>query len=345
MGLSPATLQTLQTAWQQVGVLHYFLRFLSFIYAGLLSLKQLFIQLGFIKTTHLPVKIIVVGNVIAGGAGKTPTVIAVVEYLQQKGLKVGIISRGYGRQLHSGNQNQALEIMPNTSATIAGDEPLLLKKICQVPVFVSTKRVAAAQALLAQYPETQIIVSDDGLQHTALPRMLEVIVFDDRGVGNGRLIPAGLLREKWPRTLTKQSSNHTLVLHTGQSPAFEGFYAQRQLQNFATNGWGQKKSLAEFLSSQHNALAAIASPNAFFEMLEKKGLTLQDKLPLADHDDFMNWHLPLTWQNTNVFCTEKDAVKLWPLFPEIWAIGLDFKPEKTFFDALDQAFNLNQTVN
>jgi tetraacyldisaccharide 4'-kinase len=344
LALSPATLQKIQAAWQQRGFLHYLLRFLSSIYAFLFRVHRALYQLGFFKTQTLNCTVIVVGNVVAGGAGKTPTVISLVQHLTHTGWKVGIISRGYGRNM-SDKKSSIIEVNPLLTASIIGDEPLLIKNKCKVPVFVGPKRTAVAQQLLLEYPDTQIIISDDGLQHSALARDVEIIVFDDRGIGNGRLLPAGFLREKWPRSQPKAKSNGhtssaskqlaTLVLHTGQSPAFEGFTAQRRLQSYATNGLGEQKPLSDFVSSRNVALAAIAKPPAFFEMLNQQGLTLSLQLPLPDHFDFHEWSPALDWQDAEIFCTEKDAVKLWPQYPKIWSVGLDFAPSPEFFIAID----------
>lgn len=345
MALSPTTLQKIQAAWQQRGFLHYLLRLLSLVYEFLFGFHRFLYQVGLFKTQTLDCTVIVVGNVVAGGAGKTPTVISLVQHLTKNGWKVGIISRGYGRNI-SNKESSIIEVSPLLSASIIGDEPLLIKNKCKVPIFVGKKRTAVAKQLLLQYPDTQIIISDDGLQHSALAREIEIVVFDDRGIGNGRLLPAGFLREKWPRSqsIAKLNINTnsdpkkvaTLVLHTGQSPAFEGFGAQRKLQAFATNGLGEQKPLSDFVSSRNFALAAIAQPEAFFEMLKQQGLALIDQLPLSDHFDFLKWTPAVDWQNAEVFCTEKDAVKLWPQYPKIWSVGLDFHPSTEFFTALDE---------
>ena len=140
--------------------------------------------------------VVVVGNLVAGGAGKTPVVLAIVAALQAAGHRPGIVSRGYGgRTGASGGTNGVLEVEENTPAHRTGDEPLLLRRRSGCPVVVGADRVAAAQALRAAHPTLSVIVSDDGLQHRRLARSVEIIVFDERGVGNGRCLPAGPLRE------------------------------------------------------------------------------------------------------------------------------------------------------
>jgi tetraacyldisaccharide 4'-kinase len=151
-------------------------------------------QLGFYKVEQVPALVIVVGNVIVGGSGKTPFVMALVKHLQARGIKVGVISRGYGRA-----SKACLEVQLNTPVSEVGDEPALIHRNTSAPVFVAARRIDAARLLLQKHPATQVIVCDDGLQHLALHRDVEICVFDDRGVGNGWQIPAGPLREPWPR--------------------------------------------------------------------------------------------------------------------------------------------------
>src|SRR5207237_9693541 len=149
---------------------------------------------GWLKSERAGVPVIVVGNVVAGGSGKTPIVQAVVQHLKDRGLRVGIVSRGYGRRA-----DDCREVRTDSVASEVGDEPLLLARSCGVPVFVAARRIEAARALLRAHPQTQVIVSDDGLQHYAMPRDVEICVFGDGGAGNGWLLPAGPLREPWPR--------------------------------------------------------------------------------------------------------------------------------------------------
>jgi len=172
-----------------------------------------------------------------------------------------------------------------------------------------------------------VILSDDGLQHLPLQRDLEIGVFDDRGVGNGFLLPAGPLREPWPRPLD-------LVLHTGSKPAFDGFQGQRGLARHALRADGSQVLLSNNLKKPLLALAGIAQPEAFFAMLRAMGLTLANTLALPDHYDFNSW-LPNDYKGYTLICTEKDAVKLWPLEPEALAVPLTFVVPDAFWQALD----------
>ena len=268
----------------------------SWIYGGLVRLRRAMYANGFLSSERMPVPVIVVGNVIAGGAGKTPVVIELARLLTRAGYRVGIISRGYGR-----TSSKLLQVQPDTPVSQSGDEPALIRSAQNAPVFVASDRCAAAQALIAAYPETQVILSDDGLQHLALQRDIEICVFDERGVGNGRLLPAGPLREAWPRPCD-------FLLHRGNMP--EGFSVERKLANYALQADGSQIDLAQLQGKSLIALAGIAQPESFFNMLREAGVSLSDTLALPDHYDFNS--IPRTFDAGQwLICTEKDAVKLW----------------------------------
>ncbi len=270
--------------------------------------------------------VIVVGNVVVGGAGKTPLVIALVQHFKRQGLQVGVVSRGYGRQ---GSHCQ--EILGNTPISESGDEPALILRAQAAPVFVANNRTNAVKALVKKYTKTQVIISDDGLQHHPLARDIEITVFDDRGIGNGWLLPAGPLRELW-------GVRPGLVLHTGQSPAFEGFKSMRRLADHALNAAGHQVALSNLNGQVITALAGIANPDAFFNMLRERGLQLQQTISLPDHFDFSGYTWPASKESV-VLCTEKDAIKLFrlPQFKgcSLLAVPLEFSPEPGFFTALD----------
>lgn len=270
---------------------------------------------------HLRVPVIVVGNVVAGGAGKTPTVMALVSHLQSRGLAVGVVSRGHGRKA-----DHCTEVRPNSSVAEVGDEPLLIHRHGQVPVYVGHARREAAQALLDAYPHTQVLVADDGLQHWALPRDLDLCLIDDRGVGNGWLLPAGPLREPWPLMRPPAATPRApcLVVHTADQPAWTAagqYHSPRRLEAFAVDGQGQRVPLAILRGQPLAALAGIARPERFFAMLRAAGLSLNTTLALPDHYDFESWKSPFD-NGLRLICTEKDAIKLWPHHPEVLAVGL-----------------------
>lgn len=318
-------MSALQRAWLRRGPLARLLWPLSLLYGALNALRRAFFAWGWLRTERVGVPVVIVGNVIAGGAGKTPVVMAIVRHLQAQGAATGVVSRGYGRQ-----GRDLREVGDESDPAEVGDEPALIRRATGAPVFVAARRVEAARALLARHPDTRIIVSDDGLQHMALGRDIEICVFDDRGAGNGWLLPAGPLREAWPRRCD-------LVLHTGGRPAFAGFTAHRTLADHALRQDGSAVPLAALAGRPLAAVAAIARPEEFFQMLRDKGLAPSPCIALPDHDDFSQWQPPAD-DSRVLLCTEKDAVKLWRLGrPGIAALAvpLVFEPEPAFFAALD----------
>lgn len=325
---------SLASAWLRRGLLAWALRPIAALHGWLVVLRWLAYRQKWLKTTRFQVPVLVVGNVVAGGAGKTPLVITLVKHFQARGLKIGVVSRGYGR-----TGDACVEVHPTTPVSISGDEPALIKIATGAAVFVASQRVDAVRQLMHDYPETALVICDDGLQHYALHRDVEIAVFDDRGVGNGWLLPAGPLREPWP---CRQQRGIDLVLHTGTSPAFGGFTSTRQLAPYAVARDGRKTPLAELEGQRLIALAGVARPGAFFSMLQSQGLQLQQTIALPDHYAFKAWidnFFAADCVNHTVLCTEKDAVKLFakhiPSTQIVLAIPLEFSPEKTFLAALD----------
>jgi tetraacyldisaccharide 4'-kinase len=337
MGLS----QRLQQAWYSPSGkdwLSLALLDVSWLYGGLVKLRRKLYASGVLHSTRLPVPVIVVGNVIAGGAGKTPIVIELAKLLAAQGYRPGIISRGYGRK-----SADVCEVLPDTPISQSGDEPALIKRAQSAPVFVASDRAEAALALLAAYPQTDAILCDDGLQHLALQRDIEICVFDERGVGNGRLLPAGPLREPWPRAVSKagDSSQRSVdfILHRGtmDADAQTGFTVSRRLATHAKHSDGSTIALSELAHKNATALAGIAQPEAFFSMLREHGVQLGETIALPDHYDFNS--TPRTFHlGKTLICTEKDAVKLWqtPLAQscQIVAVPLEVKLPPEFTAAL-----------
>ena len=324
----------LASTWLHRGPLAWMLRPIAALYGLLVVLRWSAYRRNWLKTTLFPVPVLVVGNVIAGGAGKTPLVISLVKHFQDRGLKVGVVSRGYGR-----TGDACLEVLPTTPVSTSGDEPALIKIATDAAVFVAHQRVHAVRRLLDAYPQTALVICDDGLQHYALHRDIEIAVFDDRGVGNGWLLPAGPLREPWP---SRRKHGIDLVLHTGSNPAFDGFTSTRQLAPYAFARDGSKTPLEDLKGQRLIALAGIANPSAFFSMLRSQGLELQKTIALPDHYDFKAWTMEFfatDCVNHTVLCTEKDAVKLFstesPATQIVLAVPLQFTPELAFLAALE----------
>jgi tetraacyldisaccharide 4'-kinase len=305
------------------------------LYGALAALRRQLYRWQWQKSLRVRVPVVVVGNVVAGGSGKTPVTIAVVEHLVATGWSVGVVSRGYGR-----SSTGCLEVTGITTPQEAGDEPLLIHQKTGAPVFVGPSRFDAASALLERYPQTQVLVCDDGLQHYGLFRDVEICVFDDRGCGNGWLLPSGPLREYWPRALVASAGQNlttTLALHTGQSPAFSGLRGQRSLANFGIRKNGERVSLGDLAapgSAPMIALAGTSQPEEFFTMLRAQGLTLQETLALPDHYDFDSWR-GNKYLGHSLICTEKDAAKLWRVAPDAIAVPLRFELEPAFWSQFD----------
>ncbi|RRD56435.1 tetraacyldisaccharide 4'-kinase [Comamonadaceae bacterium OH2545_COT-014] len=330
--------QALLAAWQRRGPLAVLLWPLSQVYRALAAWQRARQRRRQRQAGRLPVPVIVVGNVIAGGAGKTPVTLAVVQHLQARGFTPGIVSRGHGRQ----GQGCA-EARPGSAPQAVGDEPLLLRRRTGAPVFVARRRMQAARALLAAYPQVNVLVCDDGLQHLALPRDIEIVVFDERGTGNGWLLPAGPLREPWPRPLPPRgaAAPAVLALHTapaGHAPpagaAPGAFHAPRALADHALRADGQRVPLAQLRGQPLTAVAGIARPQAFFSMLRAAGLRLGRTVALPDHYDFSSFSGPIDGPEA-LICTEKDAAKLWPRAPAALAVPLRLDVPAAFFHALD----------
>lgn len=281
----------------------------------------------------LPVPVLVVGNLVVGGAGKTPTVIAAVQALQARGHRPGVISRGHGR-----HGTQPREVADADSASAVGDEPLLLHRRCRVPVWVGADRVAAGRRLCAARPQVDVLVSDDGLQHRRLARQAALIVFDERGAGNGLLLPAGPLREPLPAAVP--ASCRVLYTAGHASTPLPGALATRRLQQaWPLAAWHagdatQAQPLAALQGRPLLAAAGLAAPQKFFAMLAAADLQFT-ALPLPDHHAFDT--LPWPPGSGDVLVTEKDAVKIDPArtgTTRVWVLPLDFAIPAALVDQL-----------
>ena len=313
----------IRALWRQRGPRAWLLWPLSLLYGALQRWNAHRMQS---RAQQAGVPVIVVGNVIAGGAGKTPVTQAVVAHLRARGCKPGIVSRGYGR-----NTRDCREALPDSPAREVGDEPALLARTTGVPVFVAAQRIAAVRALRAQYPEVDVIVSDDGLQHLTLARDVELCVFNDDGVGNGFLLPAGPLREPWPRPVTASLYAGRPPWPAGNAPTFA---LQRRLAPVAHNGRGEQLELAALAGQEVEAVAAVARPESFFAMLAEQGIIPAATQALPDHYDFESFSRKLDGHKP-LICTEKDAVKLWHIHPEAWAVPLQLQLPQAFWELLD----------
>lgn len=316
----------------------------SLLYQLLVAIRRRMYGSGLLKVHRLEVPVVVIGNVVVGGAGKTPCTIALVDHLRERGWHPGVVSRGHGRATSG-----VAHVLADTPASLAGDEPLLIHRRTGVPVCVAARRVDAAQALLAANPQVDVLVCDDGLQHLALGRQLAIAVFDDRGTGNGWLLPAGMLREPWPPARGAPFLPD-LLLQQGRegAPAASGvatadlpmFHASRRLASHAVGPHGETIELSRLKGQPLTAVAGIARPQVFFDMLRDAGLGPVREVALPDHADTSAYAGLLQDTRHPLVCTEKDATKIFPLLPadsglEAWAVPLELKPEPAFFAAID----------
>lgn len=272
---------------------------LSLLYGAVSTLIRLSYQRGWRQSWRAPVPVIVVGNLTAGGNGKTPVAIWLVRELQRRGLKPGVVSRGYGGKAAS----YPLLVNADTPPQQAGDEPVLIAQRSGAPVAVAPKRRAAVEALLASQ-QVDVIVTDDGLQHYALQRDREIVVVDGvRRFGNGWWLPAGPMRERASRLAQVDA----VIVNGGR--AEPGEIAMTLLPGDAVNLLTQRSVP---LSALHNvvAMAGIGHPPRFFQTLRDGGVTPVAEVAFADHHAYSKDELNgLLAAGQSLLMTEKDAVK------------------------------------
>lgn len=272
---------------------------LSWLYGLVSGIIRLSYRLGLKKAWRAPVPVVVVGNLTAGGNGKTPVVIWLVEQLTKRGVRVGVVSRGYGGKA----DKYPLLLTADTTTAQAGDEPVLIFQRTGAPVAVSPNRSEAVQALLGAHP-LQIIITDDGLQHYALARDKEIVVVDgERRFGNGWWLPAGPMRERASRLRCVDA----VIVNGGKAQHGEipMTLSPGQAVNLLT---GEHRDITMLPALV--AMAGIGHPPRFFATLESNGATLENRIPLADHQALSLESVePLAAAHQNLIMTEKDAVK------------------------------------
>lgn len=256
---------------------------------------------GILASEALPVPVIVIGNIVAGGSGKTPLVIWLARALRAAGRRPGIVSRGYGRE-----GDGVREVGAGATAIEVGDEPLLISRRAGCPVFVGRDRAAAARALRAAHPECNVILADDGLQHYRLGRDLEIAVCDRRGALNGWPLPAGPLREPLSRLRTVDA----VVLNgrcTAAVPGVPVFGMELEGTTlYRLDDPSQTCAPAHLAGKQLHAVAGIGDPQRFFDHLDALGLACQNHA-FPDHHRYAADELPRA--GDAIVTTEKDAVK------------------------------------
>ncbi len=311
--------QWIAEGWQSRGVYSVLLLPVALLFMLLVNCRRHAYRLGWMASVKLPVPVVVVGNITAGGSGKTPLVLYLVRELSRRGWRPGIVSRGYG-----GSAQDAQAVLPESDAGFVGDEPLLLARRADCPVFIGRDRVAAARALLTEHADCNVLIADDGLQHLRMARDVEIIVVDERGIGNGWPLPAGPLRECPARI----AEAHALVLN-GDASVLQEFSSQSVFrmhlagERFSNLHDPQRTcSVADLHGLRLHALAGIGNPARFFRQLERMGLQV---VPHAfpDHHDYQPSDLAFAGADA-LLMTEKDAVKCQAFAPpETWVLPVE----------------------
>ncbi len=294
----------IERSWDDGGPLTLALLPLSWLFGALSGLRRLLYRTGLLRVARMPCPVIVVGNISVGGSGKTPLVVYLAGRLTEAGFHPGIVSRGYGAA-----QSVPRAVTADSQADQVGDEPLLIARRVGLPVWVGHDRAATARALLAANPDVDVLVSDDGLQHYRLGRDLEIAVLDRRGARNGRLLPAGPLREP----VWRLGRMDALVVHAGglpwpaadSVPRFEMTLAGGELVNLRDPS--RRMPAAALRGRRVHALAGIGEPQRFFATLQDLGLAPVCHA-FADHHRFVPADLDLG-PCDGLLMTEKDAVK------------------------------------
>lgn len=315
-----ALAQKLEHAWYDEGRTPWWTFPLSWLYAGVTRLRRALYRRGWRRSVRLPVPVIVIGNITAGGTGKTPLAIAVAEGLRERGFHPGVVSRGYG-----GRQREPLLLSDAPDPRQVGDEPSLIRAQ-GIPVAVGRNRPAAARLLIAA--GCDVVIADDGLQHYRLARDVEVCVIDAvRGFGNGRLLPAGPLREPLIRLATADIR----VCNGGERM---GAYPMKLTGGEACSLTDDAcQPLTAFTGQRVHAVAAIGHPARFFDSLRGHGI-LPVEHAFPDHHAFVpaDFHFG---DDLPVLMTDKDAIKCRRFAqPGWWRVPVKAGLPVEFFEAL-----------
>ena len=282
--------------WYRLSPVSVLLFPISLVFRLLVALRRLLFRAGALPSVRLRVPVIVVGNLTVGGTGKTPLILALAEALRRRGLHPGILSRGYG-----GTDAGPRAVSAGEDAAQVGDEPLVLAERSGCPVWIGADRAAAARALLAAHARCDVILCDDGLQHYRLQRDFEIAVEDERGFGNGLLLPAGPLREPPGRRVDATVVN-------GAEPR-PGAFRMRLIPAglYRVDAHAAPLMQSELSGKKLHAVAGIGNPERFFAGLSRMGLAFSAH-PFPDHHAFRAADLEFA-DCDFVLMTEKDAVK------------------------------------
>lgn len=307
----------------------------SCLFYALTLIRRALYQGHYCQSYKASLPVIIIGNITVGGSGKTPLVIVVANHLKQQGWSPGIISRGYKSKAPS----YPYHVTSDSPVEYAGDEPLLIVQQTGCPLIIDPRRVRAVKQL-EQLKTVDIILSDDGLQHYALARNIEIVVMNkDHPRGNGYLLPAGLLREP-----LKRLEEATMIIQPHDAPLLEGlsvpvFSFHIAPEHFVEISSGQKLPLSAFSGQRVHAIAGIGQPERFFALLRCLDI---DYIPhvFSDHHRYTASSFSFLTDNTlPVLMTEKDAVKCMPYLPSAYYLRISLLPSAAFYTFLRNAIS------
>lgn len=308
----------------------------SYLFFILLSLRKFLYKIHILKSNRIKIPVIVVGNITLGGTGKTPITISLAGEFKKRKLNIGIIARGYKSKF-----SHVREVLTSSNYLDVGDEPLLLKKKLQCPVYVGFNRYETAKMLLNDHPNTDLIISDDGLQHYALFRDFEILVVDGlRYFGNQFLIPAGPLREP----LNRLKNTDMVIVNNPSSSKKKisnAFYLHEKKESLLFSINSKKDIKCENLKGEQViAMTGIGNPEKFFKTLELKKITFIRKI-FPDHHQFKQKDFD-EFKNKKIIMTEKDALKCNKIkHNNIWVLPLTLSIDKSMVIKILQKVGLN----
>lgn len=313
----------IEALWYKDQVISTWFMPLSMLFVDAVRFRRFLYRVGILNSKRLPVPVVIVGNITVGGTGKTPLVIYLAKLLKNRGFNPGIVSRGYGGQAKTRPQPVQL----TSQASEVGDEALVIARNTACPVAVGPMRSAAARLLLDQCG-CDLILSDDGLQHYALQRDIEIAVVDGvRRFGNGYCLPVGPLRE--PVSRVKEVD---FIVVNGETAEPEEFAMQTRADTAINLSTHQQKPLSAFAATACHALAGIGNPERFFNLLKALGIkpTLHS---FPDHHRFVASDLNFN-DSLPVLMTEKDAVKCREFTnQQLWYVPINAEPDAGFTEA------------
>lgn len=313
----------LQQMWYRGHPLAYLLLPVSWVFCLLVMLRRMLYKLGIMPIRRVPVPIIVVGNITAGGTGKTPLTIWIAKMLTKAGYTPGIVSRGYGGDAEEWPQ----QVSHDSDPYYVGDEPVLLVRRTGCPMAVGPNRNEAIEMLLEHHP-CDVIISDDGLQHYRMGRDFEIGVIDgDRRFGNGFCLPAGPLREP-----TSRLNSVDVIVSTGSGSRREFILELIPGELRKVGDDSVTAPVSQFTNQTVHAVAGIGNPQRFFETMSKQGFHILEHA-FPDHHDFIEEDFDKLKEDGDypIIMTEKDAVKCWDLeYDNMWYLPITPKMDPNF---------------